>query len=149
VAAEEAAVQVEDEGFAPVVDDSPAGDPEVAAVLDADPGADRAEHDARRDAEGDPIAGRDAAHGDDGVFGDDESFGIDPGADEGRHHADLSGQHHVEPHGPDPFDPDSFDPALRHSGQHPAHRLDEHVDARGAVAPASGRDDVGPEGRLP
>jgi hypothetical protein len=99
--AEEAAVHRTGGGadaFEPVVDDSPMEDPEVTEQLDSDPGAEQAERDASRDAEGDPVAGRDAEHR--GAF-DDRAAGIDA-----------------------------------------------HPDAGGAVAPASGREDVGPEGRL-
>jgi len=95
--AEEAAMHMTDgEALEPVADDSPLGDPEVAAALDSGPRAERAERDADRDAEGDPIAGRDPGH---------------------------------------------------RAGA--AERLDSRPEAGGAAAPASGRDDVGPEGHLP
>ncbi|ODU00222.1 MAG: hypothetical protein ABS81_24280 [Pseudonocardia sp. SCN 72-86] len=99
--AEEAAVHRtggEGDAFEPVVDDSPMEDPDVREQLDSDPRADQAERDALRDAEGDPVAGRDAEHREPL---DDRAAGIDA-----------------------------------------------HPDAGGSVAPASGRDDVGPEGRL-
>ncbi|GEL26214.1 hypothetical protein PSU4_51680 [Pseudonocardia sulfidoxydans NBRC 16205] len=99
--AEEAAVHRtggDGDGLEPVVDDSPMEDPEVAEQLDSDPRAEQAERDASRDAEGDPVAGRDAEHR--APF-DDRAAGIDA-----------------------------------------------HPDAGGSVAAASGRDDVGPEGRL-
>lgn len=100
--AEEAAVHRtggEEDALEPVVDDSPMEDPEVAEQLDSDPRAEQAARDASRDAEGDPVAGRDAEHREERL--DDRAAGIDA-----------------------------------------------HPDAGGAVAPASGRDDVGPEGRL-
>ena len=100
--AEEAAVHRtggDGDALEPVVDDSPMEDPEVAEQLDSDPRAEQAERDASRDAEGDPVAGRDAEHRGEPL--DDRAAGIDA-----------------------------------------------HPDAGGAVAPASGRDDVGTEGRL-
>jgi hypothetical protein len=47
--AEEAAVHEPELGIEPVVDDSPAGDPEVAAALEEEPWPDRARRDAERD----------------------------------------------------------------------------------------------------
>lgn len=63
--AEEAAVHRtggESDALEPVVDDGPLDDPEVAATLDEGPRAEQAERDADRDADGDPIAGRDDEH---------------------------------------------------------------------------------------
>ncbi|AEA24913.1 hypothetical protein Psed_2712 [Pseudonocardia dioxanivorans CB1190] len=97
--AEEAAVhRTGGDPLEPVVDDSPVGDPEVAAQLDDGPRAEQAERDAHRDAEGDPIAGRDEEHRDPGGVLD-RAAGIDAVPDAAGAAAAASGRDDAGPDG--------------------------------------------------
>ncbi|MHA6795436.1 DUF5709 domain-containing protein [Pseudonocardia bannensis] len=95
--AEEAAVHrvdADDIELAPVVDDSPMEDPEVADNLDTGARAERAARDAARDAEadGDPIAGRDRDHRAVGAGGADAASAIDAVPDAAGAAAPASGR---------------------------------------------------------